>query len=279
MHPKLLTTPYFTLYTYGLLLALAYLAALWWLFRGARRVGLEREKVAKLGLWVIIGAILGAKVLMILRSLPYYLEHPSDFWSFGTIQSGGDFYGGFIGALAATAVFFARHKNMARWMTADICGPAIALGQAIGRIGCFMAGCCYGRPTELPWAVTFTDPAAAEIVGTPLGIPLHPVQLYESFSCLALFFFLVWLSRRKRFDGQVILAYSMLYAVIRFFLEFVRGDTARGFVFNGLLSTSQFIALIVIIAGMALYIRRMKVSEIGKKTDASGLRSKKQFRK
>jgi phosphatidylglycerol:prolipoprotein diacylglycerol transferase len=264
MHPKLLTLPYFTIYTYGAMLALAFLSALLWLFRSARREGLDRERMAGLGLWVIIGAIAGAKVLMLLRSLPYYMDYPSEFWSLGTLQSGGDFYGGFIGALVATVVFFAKYRNMPRWRIADLCGPAIALGQAIGRVGCFMAGCCYGHPTELPWSVTFTDPAAAEIVGTPLGICLHPVQMYESLSCLALFFFLVWLSRRKRFEGQIILAYSMFYAVIRFIIEYVRGDANRGFVFDGLFSTSQFVALIVIAVGLPFYLSRRKVPVLKK---------------
>ncbi len=139
---------------------------------------------------------------------------------------------------------------------ADLCGPAIALGQAIGRIGCFMAGDDYGSPTHLPWAVTFTHPDAAEIGGAPLGVPLHPVQLYESLICLAIFFFLVWMTRRKRFDGQIILLYSGLYAVARFLLEFVRGDADRGFLLGGLLSTSQFIALAVLLLVIPLFVKR-----------------------
>ena len=266
MHPKLLTTPYFTLHTYGLLLAIAYLSALWWMYHGARREGLNREKVAGLGIWVIVGAIIGAKTLLILHSLPYYLKYPSEFFSLGTLQSGGDFYGGFIGALAATVIYFAKHRDLPRWKIADICGPAIALGQAIGRLGCFTAGCCYGKETELPWGVTFTDPAAEEIVGTPLFIRLHPVQVYESLFCLLLFILLVLLSRRKRFEGQIILTYSLLYAVIRFLLEFVRGDTIRGFVFDGLLSTSQFVALIVIAVALLLYLLRLRASHAGVNT-------------
>jgi phosphatidylglycerol:prolipoprotein diacylglycerol transferase len=251
MHPKLLTTPYFTVYTYGFMLAVAFLSALWWLFHGARREKLDREHISRLGLWIIVGAIAGAKILMILRSL---------FFSLATLQSGGDFYGGFIGALAAAAIFFAKHKDVPRWRVADICGPAIALGQAIGRIGCFMAGCCYGCPTSLAWGVTYTDPAAREIVGTPLGIPVHPVQIYESLSCLALFAFLVRLSRRKRFDGQIILAYSIGYAAIRFILEYFRGDADRGSVFGGMLSTSQFVALIVVAVGLPVYLWRRKAA-------------------
>jgi phosphatidylglycerol:prolipoprotein diacylglycerol transferase len=126
-----------------------------------------------------------------------------------------------------------------------------------------MAGDDYGAPTQLPWAVRFTDPDAASIGGAPLGIPLHPVQLYESIVCLALFAVLVRLSRGKRFDGQVILAYTALYAAARFVIEFFRGDADRGFVFAGLLSTSQLIALILGPAAIALWFVRRQSAEAG----------------
>jgi len=256
MFPRVFTTDHFVLHTFGIFLAAAYLAALYWLMRGVRREGLNPERATALGMWVIIGAILGAKALMVLRSLPVYLENPSDLWSLGTIQSAGDFYGGFIGALIAAMIFFARHPDVPRWRMADLCGPAIALGQAIGRIGCFMAGDDYGSPTNLPWAVAFTHPDAAEIGGAPLGVPLHPVQIYESLICLGLFFFLVWLARQKKFDGQIILAYSIIYAIARFLLEYVRGDADRGFIFGGLLSTSQVIAMVVLLICVPLFVSR-----------------------
>jgi phosphatidylglycerol---prolipoprotein diacylglyceryl transferase len=256
MHPRLFSTPYFTLHTFGIFLAAAYLAALWWLMRGVRREGLSSERATGLGLWVIIGAIVGAKALMVLRSLPEYLANPADLWSLSTIQSAGDFYGGFLGALLAALIFFLCHPDIPRWQMADLCGPAIALGQAVGRIGCFMAGDDYGSPTNMPWAVTFHDPDAAQIGGAPLGVPLHPVQIYESLTCLVIFIFLVRLARRKRFDGEIILAYSILYAIARFLLEFVRGDADRGFV--GPLSTSQLIAILVVVVCVPLYFVRQR---------------------
>ncbi len=245
MHPRLLTTPWFTVYTFGLLLGSAYVAAFLWLIREGRREGLDVDALASLGFWAIAGAIIGAKALMIVRALPEYVADPSELFSLSVLTSAGDFYGGFIGALVASAIFFRHHPRLPFWLVADLCGPAIALGQAIGRIGCFMAGDDYGRPTILPWAVAFTDPDAARIGGAPLGVPLHPVQLYESVACLVLFLVLIRLIRRKRFDGQVILAYTLAYAIARFLLEFLRGDADRGFVFGGLLSTSQFIAAIL----------------------------------
>lgn len=235
-----------------MLLVAAFLAALWWIVSGAKREGLDSDRIVSLGLWAIGGGIIGAKVLMVVRALPEYVADPSQLFSLTFLESAGDFYGGFLGALAAVAIYFWRHPELPVWRTADLCAPAIALGQAIGRVGCFMAGDDYGKPTNLPWAVTFTDPDAARIGGAPLGVSLHPVQLYESVVCLALFFFLAGLARRKRFDGEVILSYALLYAVARFVIEYFRGDADRGFVFNGLLSTSQFIAIFVGTASLIL---------------------------
>ena len=241
MHPRLLTTPFFTIHTFGVLLAAAYATAFWWLMREGRRERLDIDALSSLAFWAIAGAIIGAKVLMVLRDLPDYGSTPSAAFSWSVLTSAGDFYGGFIGALIASAFFFWRSPHLPFWQTADVCGPAIALGQAIGRIGCLMAGDDYGRPTHMPWAVTFTDPDAATIGGAPLGAPLHPVQAYESVVCALLFVLLIRILRRKGFHGEVILAYTALYAIARFVLEFFRGDSDRGFVV-GWLSTSQFIA-------------------------------------
>jgi len=244
MHPRLLTTPFFTIPTFGVLLATAYGAAFWWLMREGHRERLDIDALSSLAFSAIAGAIIGAKVLMVLRDGAEYVSTPSTLFSSSVLTSAGDFYGGFIGALVASSLFLWRRPQLPLWQTADICAPAIALGQAIGRIGCLMAGDDYGRPTRMAWAVTFTDPDAATIGGAPLRVPLHPVQAYESVVCALLFVFLVRLLRRKRFDGEVILAYTLLYAVARFVLEFFRGDVDRGFVV-GWLSTSQFIAAIL----------------------------------
>ncbi len=262
MHPRLLTTPFFTVPTFGVLLATAYLAALVWLMRGARREGIDAAAMISVGIWAIIGAILGAKVLMIVRSWHEYAATPSQLWSLSLLRAGGDFYGGFLGGVVAAALAFRRNLQLPFWRSADLCAPAIALGQAIGRIGCFMAGDDYGRTTSVPWAVTFTDRDAALIGGAPLHVPLHPVQIYESFMCLAFFFFLVWLGRRKRFDGQIILVYTMLYAIGRFGLEYFRGDADRGFVFDGALSTSQFIGIIMFVVSLILFTVRHHSSSI-----------------
>jgi phosphatidylglycerol:prolipoprotein diacylglycerol transferase len=256
MHPRLISTPFFSIYTFGLLLASAYVAAFWWLTREGRREGLNVDALTSLGFWAIAGAVVGAKALMIVRDLPDYLTTTSNVFSWSVLSSAGDFYGGFIGALIASAVFFWRDSRLPFWRTADLCGPAIALGQAIGRVGCFMAGDDYGRPTHVAWAVTFSDPDAARIGGAPLGVPLHPVQPYESIVCAVLFALLLRLRRQKQFDGEVILSYTLLYAVARFILEFFRGDADRGFVFGGLLSTSQFIAVLLAPVAIGLWVAR-----------------------
>ena len=263
MHPRLFSADFFVLYTFGVFLASAYLAALWWLMRGAKRANLRAESIAGLALWVIIGAILGAKLLMVLRFYRSYVANPSDLWSLATLQSAGDFYGGFIGAVIAALIYFKRHPELPAWQTADLSAPALALGQAIGRIGCFMAGDDYGRPTDLPWGVAFTHPDAADIGGAPLGIPLHPVQLYESVTCLVLFFVLVRMGRNKKFDGEIILAYSSLYALARYLLEFLRGDVDRGFVLGGLMSTSQGIAVVTLVICVGLFFKRKSIAGSG----------------
>lgn len=258
MYPRLITTPYFTLYTFGLLLALSYAAAVFWVVRSARKEGLDGDRVMSLCFWAIAGALLGAKALMALRNYPIYLADPSALLSRGLLESAGDFYGGFLGALVAVTIFFRRNPDMPVWTLADMCGPAIALGQGIGRIGCFMAGDDYGSATTVPWAVTFTAPEAASIGGAPLNTPLHPVQLYESAFCFALFGLLVWLAKRKRFDGQVILAYALIYAAGRFVIEYYRGDLDRGYILGDLFSTSQFIALVVAVVAAGLYVLRAR---------------------
>jgi phosphatidylglycerol:prolipoprotein diacylglycerol transferase len=254
VHPVLLTTPLFTIYTFGVLLAAAYLSALAWLVRGARRAGLDADALGSLGIWAIVGALIGAKALLAIRSPHEYLTSVASLR--GLISSAGDFYGGFIGGLVAAGLFFWRHRRLPFWRSADLAAPAIALGQAIGRIGCFMAGDDFGRPTSVLWAVTFTDPTAAVIGGAPLGVPIHPVQLYESAFCAVLFGLLVWLARRPHKDGQIIVAYTMFYAAGRFVIEFFRGDADRGFVLGGLLSTSQFIGIIMFLLAVVVALTR-----------------------
>jgi phosphatidylglycerol:prolipoprotein diacylglycerol transferase len=260
MYSRLFTLPAFeiagrtigplTLHTYGVLLALAFLAGLWIANRQAKRAGLDAARITDMAVYVLIGGLIGAKLLLLLVEWPFYSRNPRELFSL--VQSGGVFYGGLLGALPV-AWWYARRHGLPAWPTADVLAPGVAIGQAIGRLGCFAAGCCYGRPTDVPWAVTFTDIYTTRTVGTPLDVPLHPTQLYEAAATLLIFGALLWLSKRKAFHGQVALAYVILYSVARFVIEFYRGDAARGTVLGGWVSTSQFISILMAVAVLLLY--------------------------
>jgi phosphatidylglycerol---prolipoprotein diacylglyceryl transferase len=258
MYPELFRIGNFPVNTYGVLLATAFLLALVVAARLGARDGLPRERIYDLGLWLLLAAIVGSKAMLLFVE-PEYRAHPLSLLSLDFLRSGGVFYGGFIAAVATAYVLVRRYK-LPWWQTADACAPAIALGNAIGRQGCFAAGCCWGKPTNLPWGVAFTE-RAHEITGVPLGVHLHPTQLYESFATFVFFLFLIWLHRHKKFRGQVILTYAVLYAVMRFTVEFFRADQ-RGDIL-GLtsltgLSTSQLIALVVGAASLVLLVVRWR---------------------
>ena len=258
MYPELFHIGSFPINTYGVFLALAFLFAILITVRLAVRDGLPREKIYDLSLWMLLASLIGSKVLMFWTE-PEYREHPLQLFSLDFLRSGGVFYGGLIGAVL-TGYFLMKRYKLPRWKTADACAPGIAMGNFFGRQGCFSAGCCWGKPTTLPWGVKFTE-VGHEITGVPTNSYLHPTQLYESFAMLIVFFFLLWLHRRKRFSGQVILLYTLLYAGIRFAIEFVRDDP-RGDIL-GLttltgLSTSQMISIIVGGAALTVLIIRWR---------------------
>jgi phosphatidylglycerol:prolipoprotein diacylglycerol transferase len=245
----------FTLHTYGVLLAVAFLAGLWVVSRQAQRAGLDAAKITDLSIYVLLAGLLGARVLLVVVDWRHIQWSWREFLS--VLQSGGVFYGGLLGALPV-AWWFVRRHGLPGWATADVLVPGVAIGQAVGRLGCLAAGCCYGRPTSVPWAITFTDVNANRQVGTPMDTPLHPTQLYETAATLLIFAVLLRVARKKRFAGQVTLLYFALYSVARFVIEIFRGDAARGTVFGGALSTSQFIAILLLLAAAALFPRLAK---------------------
>ncbi len=249
MHPFLITIGWFRLPTYGTMLAIAVVSGIYIATRLGRKSGIDSSVILDYSSWVILVAIVGAKVLMILTLWSYYRDHPDLIFSYATLKLAGVFYGGFLAALFFT-VWYVRTRKLPFWRFTDCLAPSVALGTAITRVGCFSAGCDYGTQTNLPWAVVFTNTFAHENTNVPLGVPIHPTQLYESITCLAIFAILLWWFPRKKHDGDIFLGYLALYAVGRFLLEFMRGDEDRGFVFHHLLSTSQFIALLVL-AGIA----------------------------
>lgn len=264
MHPILIQIGSFHLPTYGVLLVTAILGGIYTAMRLGRRVGLDSALILDFCTWVILVALLGAKVLMVMTDWGYYRANPGEIFSLSTFMAGGVFYGGFLAAFFFT-LWYVRVQKMSFWKLADVLAPGVALGQSVGRLGCFSAGCDYGKATSGAWGVVFTSSFAHEVAGVPLGQRIYPTQLFESFATFAIFGFLLWSFPRRKREGDVFLTYVGLYAVARFFLEFLRGDEDRGFVFHHLLSTSQFIALLALggIAGLLLWRALPRQKELG----------------
>jgi phosphatidylglycerol---prolipoprotein diacylglyceryl transferase len=250
MHPILFEIGRFPVYTYGLLLAAAYLLGLQFALRRARTVGLDPNRVMDLGIWIIVSALVGAKLLLLIVEFDQFTRDPAELLNLA--RSGGVFYGGLIAAVAVALWYLRRHR-MPMWTVTDVFAPGIALGHVIGRLGCLFAGCCFGRPTDVPWAITFNNEFAARNVGTPLGIPLHPTQLYEAGAELLILILLLVTERRGRtFPGRTFWLYMLLYAISRFIIEFYRGDS-RGTVFD-VLSTSQFVSVLLVPISIVMLI-------------------------
>ena len=260
MFPRLIQIGSFYLPTYGVILAIAYLVGIWMLRRKARAEGLPEQKIFDFSLYVLAAAILGAKALLIIVEWRHYASNPRNLVE--VLRSGGVFYGGLIAATTVGIWYMKRHRLPA-WKVADMGAPSIALGEAIGRWGCFAAGCCYGKPTDGPLGVRFTDPFAHDAVGTPLGVALHPTQIYLSINAFLIFLILQWAYRRRTFDGEVFWLYVLLYAITRGVIENFRGDSIRGFLIPGVLSTSQFIGLVAAASavGMIVFLSRRRRAE------------------
>jgi len=268
MHPILFEIPNgmpliggWPVYSYGVLLAAAYLAGLQLAVVRARRAGLDAARVMDLGIYLIIGALVGAKLMLVVVEWDTFRRSPGELLSL--VRVGGVFYGGLVFAFIVGLALVRRYR-LPVWQTADVYAPGIALGHIIGRLGCLLAGCCYGRPTSMPWGIGFTDPVAAANAGTPLlgrelpGEPpniLHPTQLYDAGAELIILIVLLVLERRKGgFPGRTFWLYILLYSISRFIVEAYRDDP-RGSLMG--LSTSQFVSVLIapIAVGMLLRLR------------------------
>ena len=237
MYPILIEFGFFKIFTYGLLVATGFLVAILLASSRAEKERLDSQKVLDLCFYVMVSALLGARLLYVIVEYRYFLDSPLEifkFWKGGLV-----FYGGLIlGVLIS--LWYLKRNQMPMWKTADLLAPSIALGQLIGRWGCFFAGCCYGKKTDVAWGITFTDPRSL----APLEISLHPTQVYLSLNAVFIFMFLMWLSKRKVFDGQILWSYGILYSIGRFLIEYFRGDD-RGFPVEQVFSTSQFVGIFV----------------------------------
>ncbi|MBW2038044.1 MAG: prolipoprotein diacylglyceryl transferase [Deltaproteobacteria bacterium] len=250
MHPVLLTIGRFHIYTYGVMVALGLLIGVFLARQQAAREGIDPDKIIDIAFYVLLAALIGSRLLFVLMNLQEYSYDPIKalkIWEGGLV-----FYGGLLPAVAI-GLWYIKRIGLPLWQVADIFAPSVAIGHAIGRIGCFCAGCCYGNACLLPWAVTFKDPQSL----APLGIPLHPTQLYSSVTLFLIFAFLIFLRRRKKFHGEILWSYTLVYSIVRFLLEFLRGDP-RGSVLGGLLSTTQAIGIPLagISVFMLLYLRK-----------------------
>ncbi|HLI85664.1 MAG TPA: prolipoprotein diacylglyceryl transferase [Bryobacteraceae bacterium] len=249
MYPEIFHLSF--LHTYGVLVAIGFLAGLSVATRLARQAKLNSEAVFNLGFYCALAAMLGAKVMMILVDLPFYTAHPGEIFSLSTLQAGGVFYGGLIAALGLAA-WYLRKSGLPGFPTADVFAPGIALGHGIGRLGCFSAGCCYGLPTHLPWAVRFTNPTS-EVPPDLLNVPLHPTQLYESLAEFAIFGILLWRIRKPHSAGSIISLYLMLYSTARFIVEFFRVHE-QGNLWGGPLDTSQWLSILLFLIGASYFV-------------------------
>jgi phosphatidylglycerol:prolipoprotein diacylglycerol transferase len=231
--------------TYGLLLGVAIVSAACLAVSRAPSYGIGKNFAWFVTGFTILSAIVGCR-------LGDFVIHPALYWHSpqALLRSGGTFLFGFLAATLVVAGF-GIHYRISGWTMGDCGAPAFALGIAIGRLGCFAAGCDYGKPSHLPWSVTFTNPVAGMISGVPLGIPLHPSQLYESLYEFGVFLLLMFLSRKPRKPGFLIWTFAACYSTGRFFLEFLRGDMDRGF--WGPLSTSQWLSVFLLLLLLLLY--------------------------
>jgi len=247
MHPFLFKIGNFSIYTYGFFLATGFAAGLLLAKSEAKRLGQNPDKIMDLAFYILISAIIGSRLLYVLTNLETFIKDPVGI--FRIWEGGLVFYGGFIAAMI-TAIVLLKKWNMDLWTIADLTAPSIAAGQFLGRIGCFSAGCCYGKICDLPWAIVFRNPDSL----APVGIPLHPTQLYHAFSNLIIFFFLWFYRKRTKFKGQLFWLYILLYGITRAFVEIFRGDF-RGYTFFNILSISQIIGLtMAIIAIIAMKV-------------------------
>jgi len=263
MHPIAFHLGSLTIRWYGVMTALGFLAGIWTANRRAARVGIAPEKITDLALWLIVGSLIGARALYVIT---FWREQfaANPFPEIFMIQHGGQvFYGGLIGASLAF-ILYSRFRKLPLWKGADILAPSVALGYFFGRIGCLLNGCCFGRVCDLPWAIRFPEGSDAykqqladHLINRDAArsLPVHPTEIYESLLSLALYGFLAWLFRRRKFDGQIFATYLVCYAVLRSFVEIFRGDYPQDQYFlSGHLTPAHLVSIAILLVGLALLL-------------------------
>ncbi|MDI6736390.1 MAG: prolipoprotein diacylglyceryl transferase [bacterium] len=245
MHPIFFKIGPITIYSYGVMLALAFSVGIYLARDRAIKVGIDSKVIMDLSVYILLSSIVGARLLYVLTNPDEYREQPltAIFSRYGFV-----FYGGLILAIIV-GFWYLKRKKLPLWQIADVIAPSIPIGQAIGRIGCLLNGCCYGKPTTLPWGV--------KVPGSDhLGLtPLHPTQIYSSVGDLIIFFILSYLWKKRKFEGQILLMYLVLYSILRFIIEMYRGDNPYIFLH---LSLSQLLSILIGLGAMTIMVVKSK---------------------
>lgn len=258
MHPLLIQLGPLPIHTYGFLIAVGFLVALSVIKRLAVKSQLNPEKILDLCFWSLMIGFLGSRVLFVITR---WQDFSRDWLGIFRVWEGGlVFLGGPIAVIPFLVWYLKKHK-LPMWKALDAMIPGLVIAHMFGRFGCLSAGCCYGKPTNGNWGIKFYS----DLVDRHLhGVSLHPTQLYEASALFLLFSALLWVFRHKKFDGQVFLTYLMAYPIIRSIIEVFRGDTIRGFVIDDVLSTSQFLSILIFLGASAALYQRLKAVHLKK---------------
>lgn len=256
MFPILVKIGPITIHTYGLMMAIGVAFAFWFVYAQAKKQQLPASRLIDMAFYTVIISLVGAKLILFIGHFSYYTKYPSELFTLA--RSGGVFQGGLAFGILFALWYFRKHR-IPTWKVSDLAGPALAFGHGFGRIGCFAAGCCFGRSCDLQWGVEFHNEYAHELTGIPLNSSIHPVQLYESALNFLNFIILFVILKRKTFNGQVFAFYIMNYSIIRYFTEFYRGDHPdSAFLFQGSspylsVSIPQLFCVLGFVGGTVLY--------------------------
>ena len=259
MHPLLIKIGPIPIHTYGFLIGLGFLVAINVFKRLAIRSRLDVDKILDLSFWGLLVGFLGARTLYIITRWSSYLDNPIEMlkvWEGGLVFLGGPL------AVVPFVIWYVRRHRLPVWTTLDVLTPGLIIAHVFGRFGCLMAGCCYGKPTGSSFGIRLYS----NLVETSLqGIPLHPTQLYEASALFLLFLTLLYVFKKKIFEGQVAITYLLAYPIIRSIIEVFRGDLIRGFVVDDFLSTSQFLSILIFFAGLITLFFRLKDGSLSRK--------------
>lgn len=242
MFPHLFSIGPLTIHTYGFVVALGFVSGLLVTIRMGKSQGFPPQQIMDMAFVMILWAIVGSRLLYLILNLSYFTEHPLDalkIWQGGLVFSGG------LVVAGIAMVWYARRHQLSFWAMGDLWAPALAIGQAVGRLGCLMAGCCYGKPTNLPWGVVFSHPETL----APPNLSLHPTQIYASLAGILIFAVILFLHGRRKFQGQVFIWYLILHSTARLLVERFRADE-RGLVPGTEMSFTQLLTILILISAV-----------------------------